>query len=77
MRMQRTGILKDAAIALLLGAILFGLGSLRSNAAQKARRSASARRQAAIPELNTIDQLKEAFERDAGKVRMVALLSPT
>ena len=77
MRMQRTGILKDVAITLLLGVILFGLGSLRSNAAQKPRRSASARRQAVIPELNTIDQLKEAFERDAGKVRLVALLSPT
>lgn len=77
MRKERAGSLKLATITLLLGAVLFGLDPSTSSGAQKSRRSASARRQAAIPELLSTDQLKEAFERDAGKVRMVALLSPT
>lgn len=30
-----------------------------------------------VIELRKIDQLKEAFQRDAGKVRFVTILSPT
>lgn len=30
-----------------------------------------------IIELHSIDQLQEAFQRDNGKVRLVAILSPT
>lgn len=32
---------------------------------------------APLIELRSIDQLKEAFDRDGGKVRMVVLVSPT
>ena len=69
--------LKRALIALLLGAALYGISPLQASAAQRPRRLAPERHQAAITELRTTEQLKEAFERDAGKVRMVALLSPT
>ena len=31
---------------------------------------------AAMTDLNNLDQLKQAFERDRGKVRIVSLLSP-
>lgn len=34
-------------------------------------------RNAGITELRNLDQLKEAFQRDNGKVRLIALLSPT
>ncbi len=64
------------AMVLSLG-IVFGFGYSAVSGAQKSKRPAVARHQAAIPELHSIDQLKEAFERDAGKVRLVALLSPT
>jgi hypothetical protein len=30
-----------------------------------------------VIELRKIDQLKEAFQRDAGKIRLVTILSPT
>jgi cytochrome oxidase Cu insertion factor (SCO1/SenC/PrrC family) len=62
---------------MVLAAILFDLGGTTSNAAQKSRGSAPARRKSHAVELGGIDQLKEAFQRDAGKVRLVALISPT
>jgi hypothetical protein len=31
---------------------------------------------AAMTDLNNLDQLQQAFERDRGKVRLVSLLSP-
>lgn len=34
-------------------------------------------RKAGVTELRNLDQLKEAFQRDIGKVRLIALLSPT
>jgi hypothetical protein len=34
-------------------------------------------RKANVVELRSLDQLKEAFQRDQGKVRLVTLLSPT
>jgi hypothetical protein len=43
-----------------------------SSTAQKA-----ARRKSNVVELRSLDQLKEAFQRDQGKVRLVTLLSPT
>lgn len=61
-------------IALL--AILCGVGSGTSDGAQKVRSGAAARKSRAV-ELIRIEQLKEVFERDAGKVRLVALVSPT
>ena len=77
MKTQRTGSLNRELIALLAGAVLCGISALQTSAAQRPRRVTPNRHQAAITELRTTEQLKEAFERDAGKVRLVALLSPT
>jgi hypothetical protein len=46
--------------------------SAYSSTAQKATRQ-----KANLVELRGLDQLKEAFQRDQGKVRLVTLLSPT
>ncbi len=77
MKKQRAVGLKVAALTILVGTVVIGHAPSPSSAAQKSRRSVSARRNAAILELGSIDQLKDAFERDAGKLRLVALLSPT
>ena len=34
-------------------------------------------RNAGVAELRNLNQLKDAFQRDIGKVRLIALLSPT
>ena len=49
-------------------------------AAQKAaKRKTKLIKKKAVPviELHNLEQLKEAFQRDAGKVRLVTILSPT
>ena len=48
-----------------------------SNAAQSRGRSTVASRYHRALELGTAEQFKGAFQRDAGKVRLVALISPT
>jgi len=63
------------ATIVLLGTVL--ATSSTTTGAQNSKRAAANGRQVAISELQSIDQLKEAFERDAGKVRLVAILSPT
>jgi len=67
-----------ALITLLSVAVLLCVSaSAQENAAQKSRRVASASRTSRIRELVRIDQLKEVFQRNSGKVRLVALVSPT
>jgi hypothetical protein len=64
-------------VPIVLAAILI-VGTLPSSiAAQKRGRSGAASRKTRAPELGRIDQFKEAFQNDAGKVRLVALVSPT
>ena len=55
--------------------LLFPLYSGNSSAAQKKERSQTKSGQ--VIQLRSIDQLKEAFQRDGGKVRFVTILSPT
>jgi hypothetical protein len=57
--------------------MLFGLNPVTGNAAQKPGRSATAARKSRSFELRSMDQLKQAFQRDTGKLRLVALVSPT
>jgi len=47
------------------------------NGAQKPHRSRPDSRASRVHELVDVDQLKKLFQRDAGKVRLVALVSPT
>ena len=77
--MKRPGIeySKLAVLAVLAAAGLVSISSTSSSEANTARRSASAHRQIVVPTLHSIDSLKQAFQRDAGKVRLVTILSPT
>jgi hypothetical protein len=63
---------------IVLAAILMGDTLPSSIAAQKRGRSAAAASpKARAPELGSVKQFKEAFQNDIGKVRLVALISPT
>lgn len=68
----------------LLGCILLALCTtlLQSApatwaAAESAQASQGVSRKVSVIDLKSIKPLKEAFARDAGKVRVVALVSPT
>ena len=78
MRKQRAAIshwvLRTTLI--FLGAILFGVSAAEINASQKPNRVSTASRKARI-QLRNVAQFKEAFQNDAGKIRLVALVSPT
>ncbi len=69
--------MKKQSALILLAVTLFALSADISNAAQKRGRSAAVSRQTRIPELGSVDQFREAFQNDDGKVRLVALISPT
>ena len=80
MRAQHNDSLKHwrALIAFVLAsAILFASSAARGNAGQEHRRSSSADGTSRIHELVRVDQLKEVFQRDSAKVRLVVLVSPT
>ena len=62
---------------LVLAAILFVVSLPSSNVAQKRGPSAVASRKARAPKLGSVEQFKDAFQNDAEKVRLVALISPT
>jgi hypothetical protein len=62
---------------IVLAAIAFGVSLPGSNAAQKASRSTAISRNARAARLGGVEQFKEGFRYDAGKVRLVALISPT
>jgi hypothetical protein len=62
---------------IVLAVILFGISADTCNAAQKRGRSAAASRKARMPYLGSVEQFKDSFQNDAGKVRLVALVSPT
>ncbi|MEK6301345.1 MAG: hypothetical protein AABO41_11530 [Acidobacteriota bacterium] len=77
MKKQRIRYSWLARLTLLTAAILVGISAPSSSGAQTARRSASARRHTVVPTLRKIDPLKRAFQGDAGRVRLVTILSPT
>jgi hypothetical protein len=43
----------------------------------QADKAAGAPRKGALIDLKSVEPLKEAFQRDSGKIRLVALISPT
>lgn len=69
--------MKKQWVLILVAATLLGVGADTCYAAQKRGRSAAASRRTPTSELRSVDHFKAAFESDAGKVRLVALLSPT
>lgn len=48
-----------------------------ANPSPQAKKAAKAVRRVSQINLKSIDPLKEAFERDSGKVRLLTILSPT
>jgi hypothetical protein len=62
---------------IVFAAVLFGVCLAPGKAAQKPGRSAPASRKARAVELRSVEQFKDAFQNDAGTVRLVALISPT
>jgi hypothetical protein len=64
------------AIATLI-AISFSVSALANAGPQRPARSQTRISRPRLVELRSIDQLKELFQRDTGKVRLVALVSPT
>jgi hypothetical protein len=65
----------------VLAIVAFGLSlSAHSLAAQKTAKGKTkivTKKAVAVTELRNIEQLKEAFQRDVGKIRLVTILSPT
>ena len=70
--------MKNLKVLLVFAFIIFAVNLAPANAAQKHRRSSGAvSRQTRAPQLGDVEQFKAAFQTDAGKVRLVALVSPT
>ena len=69
--------LRIAITTLIAAAVIpFGVSALANGDLQTAE---SSRHKVSRPliELSNIDQLRSAFERDTGKIRIIALVSPT
>jgi hypothetical protein len=64
------------AISLMLPHYVGGFPTAGTVPSQ-ASKATSATRKGSIINLKSIEPLKEAFQRDSGKIRLVALLSPT
>ena len=62
---------------IISAAMVFSVSLPSGYAGQNRGRSAAASRTVQEPQLGNVEQLKEAFQNDAGMVRLVALLSPT
>ena len=73
----RPNRLRRALALIFVAAILSVTSTAHQNAARKSHRSHPASRASRIHELVDVDQLKKRFHDDAGKVRLVALVSPT
>lgn len=65
---------RNLALIATTALLAFASYSDRSFATQKKKSVVKAGQ---VIELHKIDQLKEAFQRDAGKIRFVTILSPT
>ena len=65
------------ALISVLAAMVFVIGLPSTAAAQKRGRSTATAGKVRHPEPGSVSQFKDAFQNDAGKVRLVALISPT
>lgn len=78
--MKLTPMNRYLALLAIVAFLVFPSYSSSSFATQKKERSNSkptAKKAVKVTELRRIDELKHAFQRDAGKVRFVTILSPT
>jgi hypothetical protein len=70
---QARALIASIAVA----AILCAGGPATGNAGHKSRPLGPREKRVRIQELVRVDQLREVFRSDSGKVRLIALLSPT
>jgi hypothetical protein len=49
----------------------------RAKSGARAKTRKAAPHEVGVPELRSLDTLKEAFQRDGGKLRLLMILSPT
>ena len=80
MIMKQRRMSRNLALLAIMAFWFFPSYSGDSFAAQKAakrKKPLVAKGAGKVIELRKIDQLKEAFQRDAGKIRLVTILSPT
>lgn len=68
---------RRALVLIFLAALLPMTSTAHQTAAQKSHRARPVSRASRVHELVDVDQLKKLFQNDAGKVRLVALVSPT
>ena len=64
-------------LLLIFFIVSFSVDSLASQKAAKRKTSIVKKKTVAVIELRNIEQLKEAFQKDIGKIRLVTILSPT
>ena len=69
--------MKKLSALILFAVVTFALSADTGKAAQKPDRSAAVSRQTRTPELGSVDRFREVFQNDEGKVRLIALISPT
>jgi hypothetical protein len=69
--------MKKQCVVIILAAFLFGVGADIGHATQKRGSSTAASPKPQAPELGSVAQFKEAFQNDQGRIRLVALISPT
>jgi hypothetical protein len=70
--------MKNLKVLVVFASILFAINLPSADASQKHRRATGAvGRQTRAPQLRDVEQFKAAFQTDAGKMRLVALVSPT
>ena len=78
--MKQKRMSRNLALLAIVAFWVFPSSSGDCLAAQKAakrKRPPVAKGAGKVTALRRIDQLKEAFQRDAGKIRFVTILSPT
>jgi hypothetical protein len=78
--MKQKQIGKNLALLATIAFLIFPAYSGSSFAAQRAaKRKTKAVKKSAVQviDLRNTDQMKEAFQRDKGKIRFVTILSPT
>jgi hypothetical protein len=74
---KQTGTRRGHLLTVSVALLLLGFWDTAAAEAQKSKRSVPVNRRVDLSEVHSTKQLKEAFDRDTGKVRLVALLSPT
>lgn len=78
MQLKQTS--RNCALLAVLAFLILPASSGNSFAAQKAakpKKHLVKKSEVQIVELHNIEQLKEAFQRNVGKIRLVTILSPT